>query len=48
MEAPFDKSRIQKVIDAGLIPKLLEFMQKDDEPQLQVLNVESIDVNLIS
>ena len=36
-----EEDHIQKVIDAGLIPKLVEFMNKDGELQLQVFFIEN-------
>ncbi len=37
-----DEGNIQKVIDAGLLSKLVEFMTKDDELQLQVKKFQMI------
>ena len=46
-DAPFDEGLIQNIIDAGFIPKLLSFMQKDDEPRLQVLMIIKMTTKLI-
>ncbi len=35
---PESYSQIQKVLDAGILPKIVELMNKDDELQLQVRN----------